>query len=670
MTDLLAAALEYAAAGIFIFPARVTVTDGHKNVTPVHEWRKSSSTDTTTIRSWFAPGQRWAESSLCIDCGKSELVVVDLDEGEGKSGLVVWATLIGEHNIPITGARARTPSGGEHWYYREHPRRVVGIDSTGKVGHGVDIRGLGGFVIAWPSEDTRGAYGQVDLEALAAAPIVPDLVIERMNDRTASAPSTLTAADEHAPPGNDELWRSVAPPRAFTVEQAREFCMAPLESFRAMRTPEDYGFNDRLNAVACVWSHFIPAFMNAATAEEHLYAAAVANRSVEWQGEQGVRATIRSGLNQQRDPWKAVRTDDATAVDDIQAEVERELRRREVRRRADDTEHARGWTAPADVGNLATWLQQPRRETRFRIDKMLGVGHNATIVAQRKAGKTTLIDNLVRSYADGQPFLNRFEMTAATRNVAVFNYEIEAEQYRDWLRDTGITNTNRVHVLNLRGERLPLTSPRVQAWVIRWLAERDIGLWVIDPYSRAYVGSVDNGNDESQVGRFLDAIDVIKRSAGVDESVMGVHTPKAEAEAGYETSIGSQRLEAWPDAIWYVVRVRETGVRYLRAEGRDVELSESRLDYDVATRMLALDLDSGTRTQARIKADVTTLVEFVRGHPGCSGRDIREELGWRSDRLTNVRQEGRKAGLISWTDPGRGRAQTYMPIDVEEDSND
>jgi hypothetical protein len=308
MTDLLAAALEYVHAGVAVFPARITVTNGHKSVTPIAEWRKASTKSPEMVRTWFAPGQRWAEASLCIDCGKSALVVIDLDEGEGKTGLATWAALVAEHNLPITGARARTPSGGEHWYYREHRQRVVGIDSSGKVAHGIDIRGLGGFAIAWPSEDSRGTYGQVDLEALATAPIVPDFVIERMNDRPAAASPAVPTA--RAPTTSDELWRSVTPPRAFTVEQARGFCMAPLEAFRALRTPEDTGFNAKLNALACTWSHFIPAFMDAGIAEEHLYAAALANRSVEWQGEQGVRSTIRSGLNQQRDPWKAVRVED------------------------------------------------------------------------------------------------------------------------------------------------------------------------------------------------------------------------------------------------------------------------------------------------------------------------------------------------------------------------
>jgi len=316
MTDLLAAALDYAAHGVYVFPTRVTIVqvDGvdTKRVEPVGRWRNVSTREVQVIKDWFGPGRPWADASLCIDCGKSALVVVDLDEGPRKAGLANWAELILEHGIEVTPVRVRTPGGGEHWYYREHRRRIVTIDSSGKVGQDVDVRGLGGFVIAWPSADLRGTYGRIDLEALASAPIVPEFVIERMNSRPDAPPAVTGVPTQIAP--TEDFWRSVAPPRTFTVEAARKFCTDPLEVFRSLRTPEDSGFNAKLNALACIWSHFVPAFMDAATAEEYLYQAAVDNRSVEWQGEQGVRATIRSGLNQTRDPWKAVKVEPGDVV--------------------------------------------------------------------------------------------------------------------------------------------------------------------------------------------------------------------------------------------------------------------------------------------------------------------------------------------------------------------
>jgi hypothetical protein len=375
VTDLLAAALEYTAVGVHVFPARIVVVDGAKQVNPIGSWRDVSTTNPDTLRRWFAPGERWATSSLCIDCGKSGLVVVDPDEGEGKNGLANWAAVVAEHDLPVTPVRVRTPGGGEHWYYREHSRRPVGNDSTGKVAPDVDVRGLGGFVIAWPSEDSRGAYGQPDIAAFPTLPIVADFVIDRMTTRE-HTPSATVATSPAPQPAKDDFW-SEWKRREFTQEQAKAFCVPPLDTFRALRTPEDSGFNQKLNAVACIWSHFVPAFMNAAQAEQEIYDAAVVNRSVEWQGEAGVRSTIRSGLNQRSDPWKAVKLEDAAA-----AKPETMLRRGDF------------------VGVRGRRRAEPAYMRRNDGVALLYPGKDSYLYAETESGKSWLAALIVRQCLD------------------------------------------------------------------------------------------------------------------------------------------------------------------------------------------------------------------------------------------------------------------------------
>ena len=48
-----------------------------------------------------------------------------------------------------------------------------------------------------------------------------------------------------------------------TTSQAKAYCAAPYEAFKAMRTPEDHGFNAALNELAVVFGHFVPEFINA-----------------------------------------------------------------------------------------------------------------------------------------------------------------------------------------------------------------------------------------------------------------------------------------------------------------------------------------------------------------------------------------------------------------------
>jgi hypothetical protein len=316
--------------------------------------------------------------------------------------------------------------------------------------------------------------------------------------------------------------------------------------------------------------------------------------------------------------------------------------------------HARTWSPPVSYGTLERELTIPAPVVSWRFKGMLGAGHNAMLIATRKAGKTTLVNHSVRCLADGDAFLGRFDTTPVDGGIAVFNYEVGAEQYRDWMRDVGIQNTDKVHMLHLRGKRLPISDPRVRAWVTQWLRERQIKVWVVDPYSRAAVGSVENGNDEMQVGTFLDNLDVIKAEAGVEELIMPAHTPKAKVEAGDESASGSQRLEGWPDALWYVVRDSE-GLRFLRADGRDVDLAEEQLTYDPSTRGLVLG--GWDRHTTAANRDAELVRGFVEGRPGCTQNAIAGEMGWGPTRTSKAVQAAKLR-----REPGPGRSTLHFPF--------
>lgn len=319
-------------------------------------------------------------------------------------------------------------------------------------------------------------------------------------------------------------------------------------------------------------------------------------------------------------------------------------------------EHARNWKPPASFGTLTEELAQPDDGPNWRIKGLLGVGHNAIVVAKRKAGKTTLIGNLVRSVVDGESFLGRFSTTPMDGSVAIFNYEVDERQYRKWLRETGIVNTDRVHVLHLRGTSLPMSDARVCKWVVKWLAEREVTMWLPDPYSRAYVGCVDNGNDEAKVGKFLDILDILKGEAGVSELVMPVHTGKGRVESGDESAIGSQRLEAWPDSMWYLTKDQETGLRFLRAEGRDVDVDEEQLTYNESTRCLKLGGWDRVTTVRLLDAD--KVVDFVVANPGCTQNAIGSHFGWGAAKAKTAIS---LAGVRIRTQPGPNKSTLHYP---------
>jgi hypothetical protein len=342
------------------------------------------------------------------------------------------------------------------------------------------------------------------------------------------------------------------------------------------------------------------------------------------------------------------------------------LRAREEARELLRAEKAdREFREPTYTRNLTEQLALPRSPTRFAVDQLLPMGGNALLAAQFKAGKTTFITDLARCWVDQQDFLGRFPIHGQ-RRVALFNYELSANQYDEWLEQSGIRNTDGVSVLHLRGFRMDIRTPKGEQWITAWLRDHDIGLWVPDPFARAAVGVDENSNTE--VGVWLDTLDIIKERAGVQNSVLPVHTGRAAMESGQERARGATRLDDWADVRWILTK-DDQSVRYFRATGRDVEFEEEKLTFDADQRRLTIG--GGDRAWEAKKRGEDLVVLYVTRHPGSNGREILDGLGggdktavprWLASAVSHNRLR-----MIS----GKGPAKLYFPpgLDVRTDSN-
>jgi len=578
-----------------------------------------------------------------------DVIGIDVDAYDGKSGGESMAAARAQlGDLPDTVRSTARPPFSESgiWLYRVPAgANLRGAEKrfAARYGDHVDvIRRDHRYAVVWPSINPKTGgmylwYGP-DGTQLLEPPRPTDLAeLPRAWVEFLTAPAEpTTRTTDPTPTASDtpaDIWDY---PREFTRDEATEFVRP---AFANLRSAVDGTINNRLNEAAVTIGHFIPEFWSRAEAEAYLLDALAdtAYDGKTWRAE----ATIKSGLEAKT--WRAVRRIDpaGSTPDERDEALLREVARLHFRADAGELfaaeRHARNWTAPVHHGSLSAELNLPDEDTKWRLRGLLGIGHNAVVVAGRKVGKTTVVNNLIRSCVDGEPFLNRFEVAPFSQGVAVFNYEIDERQYRRWLRDVGVVNTDRVFVLHLRGRSVPLRDVQVRGWVVRWLREREIGVWIVDPYSRAYVGSVDNGNDEAQVGAFLDLLDVVKAEAGIGELIMPAHTPKARVDEGEETAIGSQRLEAWPDSMWYLTKDADTGLRFLRAEGRDVDIMQEQLTYDGETRRLTFG--GPDRASLRRRADLSAVIDYIAVHPGCSQNEIAAGLGWGKDRVRKVVKE-------------------------------
>jgi hypothetical protein len=270
----------------------------------------------------------------------------------------------------------------------------------------------------------------------------------------------------------------------------------------------------------------------------------------------------------------------------------------------------------------AEFLVQPDAVVPWRIEGLWPAGGNVMLAAQSKAGKTTLRDNLVRSWCDRSPFLGRFAITPAAGPLVIIDAEMSRDMARRWLNAQMIAHADRFRYVNIRGAAGSfdvLTAAGVEHWAEQFAGA---GAVLLDCLGPVLAGL---GLDEmnTDVGRFLAGWHRVLAEAGVPESViihhMGHHG---------ERTRGASRLRDWPDAEWQLNRQNggaASSARFFQAFGRDVDVPESVLDYDPDSRWLRLG-EHGSRTEQRAasKAEAArpAVVAMVAAKPGLTGRQL------------------------------------------------
>lgn len=293
------------------------------------------------------------------------------------------------------------------------------------------------------------------------------------------------------------------------------------------------------------------------------------------------------------------------------------------------------WTPPDDEDDFSLRLLNPEPAMKYAIEDVLPVNGNAMIFAQYKTGKTTFVLEVVRSLVDRSPFLGTFGVNTEG-NVALWNYELAGDMMDSWLRDVEFEHPERLRLLNLRGKRIPMHTKPGQKWVIKWLRDRNIRTWIIDPAVRAMIGWGDE-NDNNAVTLFTDMLDEIKDKAGVSELIIAHHTGRAIQEQGEERARGATRWDDWPDSRWILTKINGGDTRFIRMLGRGKDLPERALSYEAEHRRLTLvgggdPLASADRATFEDRALATKILDFITANPGLSKNKVMDGVGLTSQR--------------------------------------
>lgn len=307
--------------------------------------------------------------------------------------------------------------------------------------------------------------------------------------------------------------------------------------------------------------------------------------------------------------------EDQIKLETLKLKIREEARRR-LRR-----EHTGAQSPPSPV-LLDAFLAVDDEPERYRIEGLWPVGGRVMLTAQFKAGKTTLVGNLVRSLVDAEPFLDRFLTHPPAGRIAIIDNELDDRMLRRWLRDQRIGNTGQVAVLPLRGKlsTFDLIDPETRTEWANKLREVGATIAVVD--CLAPILDALGLSEDKEAGRFLVALDEFAKEAGIEELVLVHHMGH-----GTERARGASRLRDWPDVEWKLTREKNedgddepSARRYFSAYGRDVDVAESALDFVEEQRRLLLA--GGSRKEAGNEEILRAVVAYVRDNQGASGRQI------------------------------------------------
>lgn len=326
--------------------------------------------------------------------------------------------------------------------------------------------------------------------------------------------------------------------------------------------------------------------------------------------------------------------------DQIRTETLKVQIRDEARRRVRRQTH--GTPDPPALISLGDFLAIPDPPQDYRIEGLWPAGGRVVLAAQFKAGKTTFTANLVRALADGEPFLGRFLVHRPQGRIVVLDNELDENMLRRWLRDQDVKNTAQVYLQTLKGKLsgFDIFDPHIRRQWAAALREAKTSVLIVDCLA-PILDSLGLSEDK-EAGIFLVALDELAELAGVSEIVLVHHMGH-----NGERVRGASRLRDWPDVEWRLVREEEDGQpnpaakRYFSAYGRDVDVSESALDYAGETRRLRLA--GGSRAGKGTDAAHHALLIYLAGNQGSSGRAIELALG--AEHTRKAIRAGLKAAL-------------------------
>ena len=146
----LEAAEALAALGLNVIP----IAPGRK-YPQLNAWQDAATDDLAIIRSWWNGLYRGHGVGIATGPG-SGVWVLDIDIADGKPGRDNLQTLVDRYGLLPQTATTITGSGGLHMFFQWDPARPITNGMATNLPAGLDVRGVGGQVVAPPTTHPNG----------------------------------------------------------------------------------------------------------------------------------------------------------------------------------------------------------------------------------------------------------------------------------------------------------------------------------------------------------------------------------------------------------------------------------------------------------------------------------------------------------------------------------
>ncbi len=297
---------------------------------------------------------------------------------------------------------------------------------------------------------------------------------------------------------------------------------------------------------------------------------------------------------------------------------------------------------------LDDMFSTPPQGQEWLIDGLLQDNGSVLLSAQYKSGKTTLAMNVVHALTTASPFLGVFDVPEPLR-VAYCDLELGERTARKWFMDIRpdpkmATYTN----LKGRGYELDLRSDIRFNFLVDQLRKDRIDVVIIDPISAvcAAIGADENVN--ADVRPLLDRFDAAVREAGCRGVVIVHHAGHKDPGRGR----GASAFSDWASALWTLER--DSGPARFGAQGRDVHVQKTSVDYDTDTRMMSLQIANAHDGHAEYLSSkrgeqitVSAVAADLKVSKPTAAKRLRESDGWQ----VVQRAEGNNPDIWEFTPP-------------------